>query len=84
MVTGESLQGITDVSFPLIDGSGFAQAALTMPYLPATRQTIGFNEACEVVFHAAETITGMLGGLQPKVGFPLTRIAAKRPSNRLG
>lgn len=84
MVTGEGLQGITDVSFPLIDGSGFAQAVLTMPYLPAARQTIGFDEACEIVFRAAETITHMLGGVPPEIGFPLTRIAAKRPPNRLG
>ena len=84
MVTGEGLQGITDVSFPLIDGSGFAQAALTMPYLPAARETIGFDEACEIVFRTAETITRMLGGVPPRVVFPLKRIAAKRPPNRGG
>ena len=84
MVTGESLQGITDVSFPLIDGSGFAQAALTMPYLAATRQTVGFDEACEIVCRAAETITRMLGGEPPKISFPLARIAARRPPSRLG
>ncbi|WP_137113682.1 IclR family transcriptional regulator [Mesorhizobium sp. GR13] len=84
MVTGEGLQGITDVSFPLIDSSGFAQAALTMPYLPETRQTIGFDEACEIVFRAAETITAMLGGTPPQVSFPLARITARRPPNRLG
>ncbi len=55
-----------------------------MPYLAATRQTIGFDQACEIVFRAAETITRMLGGVPPKVSFPLMRIAAKRPPNRLG
>ncbi|MBN9242290.1 MAG: IclR family transcriptional regulator [Mesorhizobium sp.] len=84
MVTGEGLQGITDVSFPLIDGSGFAQAVLTMPYLPATRQTIGFDEACEIVFRTAGTITTMLGGTPPQISFPLARIAARRPPNRFG
>lgn len=84
MVTGEGIQGITDVSFPLIDSSGFAQAVLTMPYLPAARQAIGFDEACEIVFRAAEKITHMLGGVPPKVSFPLMRIAAKRPPKRLG
>jgi len=84
MVTGETLQGITDVSFPLIDSSGLAPAVLTMPYLPAARQAISFNEACEIAFRAAESITRMLGGVPPKVSFPLMRIAAKRPPNRLG
>ncbi len=84
MVVGESLQGITDVSFPLIDRSGFAQAVLTMPYLAATRQTIGFDAACAAVFRAAQTVTHMLGGVQPPVSFPLARIAARRPRNRVG
>jgi len=84
MVTGEGLEGVTDVSFPLIDGSGFAQAVLTMPYLPPAKQTIGFDEACEIVFRTAEKITHLLGGVPPKVRFPLVRIAAKRPPKRLG
>jgi DNA-binding IclR family transcriptional regulator len=79
MVTGEGLQSITDVSFPLIDSGGGARAALTMPYLAATRQTVGFDEACTVVFHAAEKITRMLGGEQPQVGFPLKRITGRLP-----
>lgn len=84
MVAGESFQGITDVSFPLIDSSGIAQAALTMPYLAATRQTIRFDEACEIVAGTAATITGMLGGVPPKIRFPLRRIAARPPPRRSG
>ncbi|OQM76526.1 IclR family transcriptional regulator [Manganibacter manganicus] len=82
MVVNESLQGITDVSFPLLDHSGFAQAVLTMPYLAATRQTIGFDAACASVFRAAQAITEMLGGVAPIVSFPLTRSIVRRPSNR--
>jgi DNA-binding IclR family transcriptional regulator len=84
MVTGESLQGITEVSFPLIDSSGFAQAVLTMPYLPAARPAIGFDEACEIVLRTAEAITILLGGVPPKISLPLARVAAKRPPNRRG
>ena len=84
MVAGESLEGITDVSFPLIDGSGVAKAALTMPYLAATRQTVGFDEACEIVFRTAGAITEALDGVMPKVSFPLRRVAAKRTPRQPG
>ncbi|WP_420408443.1 IclR family transcriptional regulator [Hoeflea sp.] len=84
MVTGEGLQGITDVSFPLLDSSGFAQAVLTMPFLSAARQKVSFDAACQATFEAAEKITGALGGHQPKVDFPLAWIAAKRPPDRFG
>lgn len=83
MVTGEGLQGITDVSFPLLDSSGYVQAVLTMPFLPAAWQKISFDAACQATFEAAEKITRALGGSQPEVCFPLARIAAKRPPNRV-
>jgi DNA-binding IclR family transcriptional regulator len=83
MVTGEGLQGITDVSFPLLDSTGFAQAVLTMPFLSAARQKVSFDDACEVTYEAAEKITGALGGHQPEVRFPLARIAARRPPDRV-
>lgn len=84
MVTGEGLQGITDVSFPLLDHGGFAEAVLTMPFLLAARQRVNFDAACETTFRAAQTITGLLGGSLAEPRFPLTRIAAKRPPDRIG
>lgn len=84
MVTGEGLQGITDVSFPLLDSTGHAQAVLTMPFLPAARQKVSFDAACQATFEAAQKMTGALGGRQPEVRFPLARIAAKRPPDRAG
>jgi len=84
MVTGEGLQGITDVSFPLIDHSGFATAALTMPFLQAARQLVDFDAACQAAFGAAQTITELLGGRLAEPTFPLARIAAKRPPDRIG
>jgi DNA-binding IclR family transcriptional regulator len=83
MVTGEGLQGITDVSFPLLDSSGSAQAVLTMPFLAATQQKVSFDAACQTTFEAAEKITRALGGYQPRVRFPLARITAKRPPDRV-
>lgn len=82
MVTGEGLQAITDVSFPLLDSSGYAQAVLTMPFLPAARQNVSFDAACQTCYEAAARITGALGGRQPEVRFPLARIAARRPPDR--
>lgn len=83
MVTGEQLQGITDVSFPLIDGNGYAQAVLTMPFLRGSGQMVSFDAACEATFDAAQAVTGMLGGNLVRPRFPLARIMAKRPPTQV-
>lgn len=84
MITGEGLQSITDVSFPLLDASGFALAALTMPFLPATVQGVGFDEACRATCRAADTISRMLGGTLPDYRFPLARIVNRQIPTRDG
>lgn len=82
MIAGEGLQGITDVSFPILDAEGHAIAALTMPYLPSAKERVTFEEACRAQFDAASTITQAFGGTLPAPNFPLSPIRERRPPAR--
>lgn len=82
MIAGEGLQGITDVSFPILDAEGHAIAALTMPYLPSAKERVTFEEACRAQFDAASTITQTFGGTLPAPNFPLSPIRERRPPAR--
>ncbi|MET3927913.1 IclR family transcriptional regulator [Devosia sp. 2618] len=82
MIAGEGLQGITDVSFPILDAEGSALAVLTMPYLPSAKERVTFEAACRTQFEAASTITAAFGGTLPTPSFPLAPIREKRPPAR--
>jgi DNA-binding IclR family transcriptional regulator len=82
MIAGEGLQGITDVSFPLLDAEGHALGVLTMPYLPSARERVSFEAACREQFNAASAMTQALGGTLVEPGFPLAPIRQKRPPAR--
>lgn len=82
MIAGEGLQGITDVSFPILDAEGQAVAVLTMPYLPSARERVSFENACRALFTAAGAITEAFGGALPVPRFPLAPIREKRPPAR--
>jgi DNA-binding IclR family transcriptional regulator len=82
MIAGEGLDGITDVSFPILDGEGHAVAVLTMPYLSLAKERVSFENACRALFDAAGTITQAIGGTQPTPNFPLAPIREKRPPAR--
>lgn len=82
MIAGEGLQGITDVSFPILDSEGHAIAVLTMPYLPSAKERVRFEKACRALFEAARTITEAFGGTLPAPSFPLAPIREKRPPAR--
>ena len=82
MISGEGLQGITDVSFPLLNSDGFAEGVLTMPYLPPTKERVSFEAACRIQFEAARVITELLGGSLTQPEFPLAPIREKRPPAR--
>lgn len=82
MIAGEGLQGITDVSFPILDAEGHAMAALTMPYLPSAKERVSFAAACRTLFKAASEITQAFGGTLPTPNFPLAPIREKRPPAR--
>lgn len=82
MIAGEGLQGITDVSFPIVDAEGHAIAVLTMPYLSSARERVSFETACRAVFDAARTIAQAFDGSLPVPNFPLAPIREKRPPAR--
>lgn len=82
MIAGEGLQGITDVSFPILDADGHAIAVLTMPYLPSAKERVSFENACRALFQAARTITEAFGGALATASFPLAPIREKRPPAR--
>ncbi|MDW6022929.1 IclR family transcriptional regulator [Mesorhizobium sp. BAC0120] len=82
MIAGEGLQGITDVSFPILDSEGHAMAALTMPYLPSAKERVSFDDACRALFDAASAVTQAFDGTLPAPNFPLAPIREKRPPAR--
>lgn len=82
MISGEGLQGITDVSFPILDAEGHAMAALTMPYLSSAKERVGFEAACRALHDAATAISVAFGGTLPVPAFPLAPIREKRPPAR--
>lgn len=73
LIEGEVLQGVTDLSFPILDSSGASLAALTMPFLKAEKQIVAFDDAAVMVHRAATEITAMMGGSLPDQSFPLRR-----------
>lgn len=82
MIAAEGLQGITDVSFPLLDSEGRALAALTMPFLSSAKERVSFADACRAHFGAAQEITRALGGTLEEPRFPLAPIREARPPAR--
>ncbi len=82
IIAGEGLQGITDVSFPILDAEGYALAVLTMPYLPSSMERVSLEAASRRQFEAAKAITGIFGGRLIEPEFPLAPIREKRPPAR--
>ncbi len=70
-IEGEVVQGVTDLSFPIMDASGVSLAALTMPYLSSQQVIVPFDEAAIMLFRAASRITALMGGELPAPPFPL-------------
>ncbi|MDP1730429.1 MAG: IclR family transcriptional regulator [Devosia sp.] len=77
IIAGEGLQGITDVSFPILDAQGFAPAVLTMPYLSSATERVPLEAASRLQFEAARTISEGLDGQLIEPRFPLTEPKAK-------
>jgi DNA-binding IclR family transcriptional regulator len=61
----ETLRGITDVSFPILDAAGIAQAALTMPYLDWVENEMALADAALELRSAAAALCTEIGGQLP-------------------
>jgi DNA-binding IclR family transcriptional regulator len=70
-VADENIAGITDVSFPILDGNGEALAALTMPFLKSVAGEVSIEHAAEFQFKAASELTEILGGTMPMPKVPI-------------
>lgn len=70
MIDGSVLPGVTDLSFPVLNGAGVAVAAVTMPFLTSYIKPIPFHEAGAMLYRAAARITSMMGGSLPEPTFP--------------
>ena len=64
-IEGEFVQGVTDLSFPILNATGTAIAALTMPFLATQQVVVPFEEAAGMLFRAAQMITELMGGELP-------------------
>ncbi len=70
-IEGEVVQGVTDLSFPIMSADGVSLAALTMPFLASQQVIVPFDEASAMLFRAASRITALMGGELPEPTFPL-------------
>ncbi|WP_306117659.1 MULTISPECIES: IclR family transcriptional regulator [unclassified Roseitalea] len=56
------LRGIINISAPIIDHTGQAIAALTIPHLERYHDTVSFDECCTALFATAEQLSRSIGG----------------------
>ena len=64
-IEGEVVQGVTDLSFPIVNAIGISIAALTMPFLASRQIIVPFQDAAGMLFRAARMITELMGGELP-------------------
>ncbi|MBN9308551.1 IclR family transcriptional regulator [Devosia sp.] len=70
-IEGEVVQGVTDLSFPIINAAGVSLAALTMPFLASQQVIVPFDDAAAMLFRAARRISELMGGELREPTFPL-------------
>lgn len=73
LVSDETLRGITDISFPILDGDGVAQAVMTMPFLVWVANKVEIEEAEQRLFDGAQAVSQEIGGRLERPQFPLAR-----------
>jgi DNA-binding IclR family transcriptional regulator len=61
-VSGETFEGITDVSFPILGRNGEILAALTMPFLKSVADKVTIERAATLQFEAAAELSALFGG----------------------
>jgi len=62
MAPSETAPGLTDMSAPILDPSGLAVAALTLPFLPQRGNPVSPAEALDALQEAARRISEQIGG----------------------
>jgi DNA-binding IclR family transcriptional regulator len=80
-ICGETFEGITDVSFPVLDRKGEVLAALTMPFLRSVADKVDIQHAAAAQFEAATELSTMFGGELRAPRFPLSDPLSRVSSN---
>lgn len=73
LIEGEVVNGVIDVSFPILNAQGRSLAALTMPFLTSYHVVVPFEDAAALAFNAASRITEAMGGMLSEPKRPLLR-----------
>lgn len=73
LIEDEVVQGVTDLSFPIMNAAGQSLAALTMPFLTSQQIIVPFDDAAIMLFRAASRISDLMGGELAEPQFPLAR-----------
>lgn len=73
LIEDEVVQGVTDLSFPIMNAAGQSLAALTMPFLTSQQIIVPFDDAAIMLFRAASRISDLMGGELTEPQFPLAR-----------
>jgi DNA-binding IclR family transcriptional regulator len=71
-VSGETFEGITDVSFPILGRNGEILAALTMPFLKSVADKVAIERAATLQFEAAAELSALFGGALRPLRRPLS------------
>lgn len=79
-VSGETFDGITDVSFPILNGKDEAVAALTMPFLKSVADKVPIDRAAAIQFEAAVKLSETVGGTLRAPRLPLIDPLARSTS----
>jgi DNA-binding IclR family transcriptional regulator len=61
-ISGETFEGITDISFPILGRNGEVLAALTMPFLRSVADKVDIQRAAAAQFKAAAELSSIFGG----------------------
>ncbi len=82
-ISGETFEGITDVSFPVVGRHGEVMAALTMPFLKSVADKVAIERAAAIQFEAALELSSLFNGtLRPPVS-PLSDPLARMSSSQM-
>lgn len=56
------IKGVVNISAPIIDHTGYAMAALTVPHIERFGETVSFSDCCVATIGCAARLTQSLGG----------------------
>ena len=80
-ISGETFEGITDISFPILGRKAEVLAALTMPFLRSVADKVDIQRAAAAQFEAAAELSSIFGGALRPPRSPLSDPLPRTPSS---